>query len=419
MKTGRFSVIGVLAAVFALVEAAYAGPAGTMAIEGGRWFDGTGFVASTWYVSDGKLTRTPPARIDIKLDATGRYIVPPYADAHTHNMQNPWGAANFAPVSLKSGVFYSSQLCVHEPDIRGFRALMNQPNTPDVLFATACVSASDGHPLGLLLKFHDKAQGAPDLAALRKLYVAVDTEAEFAARWDELLAQKPDFIKVLLIDSAHHAQRFGDPALLGRNGLNPALLPGIVKRAHAAGVRVIAHGDTAADVRVAAQAGVDMIAHLPGYRIEKHLNASDYRLDEETIALLASRKTPLIATASIAMHSPSTKGPVLETIQKMQKDNLARLLKAGVPILVGSDNPMGGPIEEVEYLDGLGVMPRARLLATLTMDTPRAMYPARALGRFDEGAEASFLILGADPLTDLKALQDIAVRVKQGSILNF
>jgi len=391
----------------------------TMAVTNGRWFDGQRFVPGTWYVVDGKLTRKAPARVDLRLDARGRHVVPPYADAHNHNMQGPWMAAQQLSSSLKQGVFYVAQLCANPTDIAGYRSMLSQPTTPDVLFATACISATDGHPIGLFLHFAKQggdASATPEMA--RKMIVAVDTEAELAARWDEVLAGQPDLVKVILVDSARHAQRKGQPQYFGRNGLDPALLPTIVQRARAAGVRVVAHPDTAADARAAVQAGVDLLAHLPGYHFEKGLTAQDYRLDDETIALMAQRKIPLIATASVPQTMLRLKGAELAAVQAMQRDNLQRVLKAGVPLLIGSDNPFGGPLDEVEYLDGLGLLPRAQLLAALTMHTPQAMYPKRAVGRFDEGAEASFLLLDGDPLQDLKALRRVSLAVKQGNVLS-
>ena len=64
-------------------------------------------------------------------------------------------------------------------------------------------------------------------------------------------------------------------------------------------------------------------------------------------------------------------------------------------------------------------MPRAELLDSLTRHTPRTMFPGRDIGRFAEGAEASLLLLDADPLQDLSALKRISLRIKQGSLLAF
>lgn len=395
-----------------------AAEAASLSIEGGRWFDGERFRSDSWFIVDGKLTRHRPQRIDVRIDARGSFIVPPYADAHNHDMQNAWGASRKLTANLKDGVFYSAQLCANE-GFEPFRPLFNRPTTPDVVAATACISASDGHPLGLLLR-SGGAEEEPkaDLDELRKHYVSIDTEAELAQRWPEILERKPDLVKLILIDSAHHAERFGRADLLGVNGLNPALVPSIVRRAHAAGLRVAAHVDTAADVAVAARAGVDILAHLPGYHFEKHLAASDYRIDDATVAELARRKTVLIATASVSSTMVGLKGDELSTVQAVQKDNLQRLMDARVQLLIGSDNPFGGPVDEVVYLDQLGVLSRSKLLKSLTVDTPRALFPGRRIGEFVEGAEASLLLLDRNPLSDLSALRRVRLALKQGQVLS-
>src|SRR5207249_5838999 len=49
-------------------------------------------------------------------------------------------------------------------------------------------------------------------------------------------------------------------------GLDPALLPEIVQKAHATGLRVSTHIENAADFHNALVAGVDEINHMPGFR---------------------------------------------------------------------------------------------------------------------------------------------------------
>ncbi|MFZ5548120.1 MAG: amidohydrolase family protein [Pseudomonadota bacterium] len=392
----------------------------TLAIEHARWFDGQRFVPGTWYVVDGKFTRRSPARIDLRVDGRGRYAIAPYADAHNHNLQGSWMATRQAAAMVRDGVFYSAQLCANPAHTAEFRGLMGQAGLPDVLYATACLSASDGHPLGLFMHLAQQAgQAEPDVAEGRRMYVPVDDAAQLAGAWPGVLAGRPDFIKVILVDSAHHAERKGRPELMGDNGLDPALLPEVVQRARAAKLRVVAHADTAADLKAAVDAGADLIAHLPGYHFDKRLTPADYRLDDATIALMARRGVPLVATASVPVTMVGLKGEALAAVQALQRDNLQRLLKAGVRVLIGSDNPFGGPLDEVAYLDAMQLMPRAELLDTLTRHTPRALFPGRAIGGFEEGAEASLLLLDGDPLQDLGALRRIRLRVKQGSVLAF
>jgi predicted amidohydrolase YtcJ len=65
------------------------------------------------------------------------------------------------------------------------------------------------------------------------------------AKWPEIKAGKPDFIKTYLIYSEEYAKRKDDKAYDGWKGLDPALLPEIVRKAHRDGLRVSTHVETA------------------------------------------------------------------------------------------------------------------------------------------------------------------------------
>ena len=52
----------------------------------GNWFDGQKFVPRTFYSVGGNLTNKRPARIDRVFDFSGKYIMPPFGEAHNHNL---------------------------------------------------------------------------------------------------------------------------------------------------------------------------------------------------------------------------------------------------------------------------------------------------------------------------------------------
>ncbi len=72
----------------------------------------------------------------------------------------------------------------------------------------------------------------------------------------------------------------------------------------------------------------------------------------------------------------------------------------------------------MEHVSGLGVFSNFELLKMWCERTPTAIFPTRRIGRLEEGYEASFLVLGRDPLKDLTAVKDIRMRVKKGFLLN-
>jgi hypothetical protein len=65
--------------------------------------------------------------------------------------------------------------------------------------------------------------------------------ADIAAHWPLFLRDHPDFTKVFLLNSEDFSQRANDSSYVFRRGVNPALVHEIVRRSHAAGLRVAAH----------------------------------------------------------------------------------------------------------------------------------------------------------------------------------
>lgn len=389
----------------------------TLALVGGRWFDGAGFVAGDWYAVDGRLTRTRPARIDATIDLTGRYVLPPFTEAHNHDMQNGRFAAISAAKNLHAGVFYSVQMCSRPDQRADFAGFLNRPGSVDILYADACISSSDGHPLGIALASARQNGVTVTPEEGRRLYDPVDTIADLDRLWPQILERRPRLIKFIMINSDRRASDRANPALFGYLGLDPALAAPLVQRAHAAGIRVAAHADSAADFATAVSAGADYIAHLPGYRIAEGMTAADYRISDAAVAEAARRGTTVITTASIASAHLSRHPQNAEPLRAMQIENLRRLRAAGVAFALGSDNVMGTVVDEILYLDRLGLMPRAELLRRATADTARAMFPDRRIGAFGEGAEASLVAYDADPIEAIEALRTPRLLIKDGGLL--
>ncbi|PAX07576.1 amidohydrolase family protein [Sphingomonas lenta] len=386
-------------------------------LRGGQWFDGERFGPSEWYAVGGRFTRTRPARVDAVVDLTGRWVIPPLAEAHAHDLQNSWNAASNAAAYLRRGVLYTVQMCATPGDVAPYRGFLDGPAAPDVLWADGCISSSDGHPLGMALAGAKAAGMEVKPEDVRdKSYWSVDTPADLATRWDRIAASKPKLIKVILIDAANYAANRANPALFGHNGLDPALVPEIVRRAHGVGAKVAAHIDTADDFARAAGAGVDMVAHLPGYRFARGKTAADYRLSDAAIAEAKRRGTVVITTVAAARYFLQARPGERAALMANHADNLRRLRAAGVRLALGSDVYGGSVVDEVRAVDGLQVMTRPELLRVAVADTPRLLFPDRRVGAFAEGAEASLVALEADPLADLGALERVALVIKRGAV---
>lgn len=392
-------------------------PKPVLALENGRWFDGTGFVRGTWYSVDGKLTRKRPRHIDARIDLRQRYVLPPLADAHNHNLQNAWAAPKFADDYVQRGIFYSAQFAANSDDIAAYRNFLAGAGSVDVLWAEATLSSSDGHPLGLALA--GAKQAGMDMSAqdfVDKSFWAIDSLGDLDKKWPRIVESRPQLIKVIVVDDAHRAEQRKDQSTYGFRGLNTELVPEIVARANQIGARVAAHVDSADDIDRVVRAGVHIIAHM-NTRIPKGLTAADLRLSDETIAEMKRRGTIIIPTVAVTRYHLRTRPENREPLFAVIRDNLTRLKAAGIPMLAGSDLFDGSVVDEIDALAATDVFTTSELLRLATMTTPRALFPDRSIGQFAEAAEASLVVYDANPLNDLSSLRKPRLAIKQGELI--
>lgn len=376
------------------------------AISGALWFDGGTFVSRPGYVEQGRFTFRRPARIDSDLDLTGAHMVPPFADAHNHGIGTGVEERDRAMIAsyLSAGVFYMQShgnlpLSASEKQ----RLDLNAPQGLDAVFAQGSITGPGGHPMGLIRDVLLPRGFFPGqtLETLRdRRFFEVSSDADLRAKWPLIQAAGGDFVKFFLVNSEHHGERRDDPDYFGRRGLDPALAPLIVGRAHADGKRASAHVASAADFRTALASGADIIAHVP-----------EVEITQEDARQAAERGVIVITTcAFLARQARNTARPIAD----IQTRNLRLLRDAGVHLAIGSDDPADPTPGEIAYLKGLRVFSDGELLALWTNATARAIFPGRRIGSLSEGYEASFLALETNPLVEAGAQPRIRLRFKQG-----
>ncbi len=386
----------------------------------GLWFDGQRFVPRTMYVVDGRFALERPAGVGPLVDLAGRHVVPPFAEGHNHWLE-PEGTDAYNAMYLRDGVFYLKDQANASVLRARLDAALNRPGTVDFVSANEGWTGPGGHPMQIamqFLKFGSFPAGWTEKDLDGNVVHEVGTAAEIERRWPGFLAGHPDFVKVFLLYSEEFAKRRDDPQYQFQRGIDPALVGEIAGRAHAAGLRVSAHVYTAADFHNAVARGVDDVAHMPGTGWDPKLGAAAFRISDTDAALAAQRGVTVTTTLSWLgeqMESdPAAAGKLLDDVIR---PNVGALRRAGVPILVGSDQFRQTPAAEAMLLSKLGLFSNAELLRMWSETTPRAIFPNRKIGRLAEGFEASFLVLGADPLADFSATTKISMRVKQGVVL--
>lgn len=396
----------------------------------GNWFDGKTFKRKVFYSANGVFANRRPAKIDETIDLQNGYVVPPFADAHCHHFDAPYNVKQQTETYLRDGVFYAKSQTNLRSGALKLKAenRVNTPVTVDVSYAHGALTHTFGHGIeiyeSLALGFFDPkafAANKEKIAASRlrenDAYYIIDTARDLENKWRKILDGKPDFIKIYLLTSEEFEEkRRKIPNIrLGDLGLDPKLVPEIVKRAHAAGLRVSAHVDTAADYRIALAAGVDEMAHLPGYYIQPGEKPEKYLLNERDARETAKRKIWVVPTPYLPK---SIDAAILETVEKVAKQNLRLIKNKKVRVAFGSDAYGSTPVEYVLYISKLGVFSNLEMLKIWCEGTPQTIFPNRRIGRLRDGYEASFLTLENNPLDDFEAVRKVRFRFKQGQPVN-
>ena len=407
-----------LLAALALASATAQQPE-TVAWRNGAWFDGTGFRRVDVYSVGSRLALKAPPKIDRTVDVGGRFLMGAFGEAHNHNI--PSGdTARTIRTYLEQGIYY----VMIQTNVPGARAaitgLINRPDSVDVLFANGNFTAPGGHPTALVRRnITNGGMSNDDLDGgfLQPVRSREDIDRVWSTR---IGTQQPDFIKLTLVYSEDRVAGVPRPDS-DRHGLDPSLASYLVDKAHAAGLRVSAHVESAYDFEVAVDARADLIAHLPGFwpdgdRIRAK-GAGMYRISEDAARRAARQGTVVMTTVGDAVQEDAAadlRGQVLPVLRW----NFDVLKRHGVKVAIGSDEYRSSSVPEALTIAQAGLMTSAEVLRSLSVTTPAAIFPQRAPFGLAEGAPASFIAVERDPLEDLEAMTKIALRVKEGRELD-
>lgn len=244
----------------------------------------------------------------------------------------------------------------------------------------------------------------------------VETVSEARRDVQELAIQKVDLVKIYVDD---------------RNGTVPKLRPelyrAIIDEAHKNSLRVVAHVFYLEDAKDLVRSGVDGFSHLPRGR----------EVDDEFVSLMKQHNVFVIPSlwlqesATLSERPPWFDDPSLhrtvapeiltqwgellatrnaasiknasDTYQRVQR-SLARLNAAGVRIAFGSDYPSPHFVgysehRELELMVRAGMTPAQAIIAATR--TSAEILRLDQSGTIAPGKSADFIVLDADPLSDI------------------
>lgn len=387
----------------------------TYEFKNGNWFNGTEFVPATWYSVGGKLNKKAPAQIDSVVDLTDRFVIPPLGDAFSSSLADHPTPEMQLKSYFNEGIFYIQTLGNTKEGRQKVTTKLSAA-TPDVSFANGEITCTLGEPF---MRYEPAALGIKNPNDIAKRtneiknkrsgygdgYWFIDNKDALSANWSKIKAQNPGVISITLLDAENMGGKEG-------KGLTPDVAKAVVKKAHKSDLKVFARVENANDVRLAVKLGVDGIAGLPGSQWDGEGSTAAFDLSDADLKLLAKKKTIVIPVFSKAQSMKAPK----PAVTAYQSALLRRMLTSGVLVAVGSDDPQRTIRSEVTYWFNLGDLNLAAALRALCETTPQAIFPERKIGRFENGYEASFLVLPDNPLNNFLKMRAIQFKVKNGVV---
>lgn len=351
-----------------------------------RVFDGQGLTdPQTIVIEHGAITSVSPTSAtteasvtaQTRVDGQGATLLPGLIDSHVHIM-GPDDALRAA----RSGVTTLLDMATPRPDL--LLQARGRPGLPDIRTAGIPASGVGG--------MQTTRMGFPQSSV-----VTGPGDAErFVA---ERVAERSDYIKIIV----------EDPQMMGPAALDGPTIAAIVQASHARGLRVFAHVTTLTAVRLAADAGVDVLTHAP----------VDAPVGADLVAALAARGAISVPTLVMMRAVTSLRGlPTHGSGANFHNAELtvAAFQRAGVAVIAGTDANMapGSPFtivhgeslhDELELLVAAGLTPLDTLRSATTQ--PAKRFDLGDRGAIEPGRRADLLLVTGDPTTDIRATRNI------------
>jgi imidazolonepropionase-like amidohydrolase len=400
---------------------------------------------------------------DVEIDGTGRYLVPGFFDNNAHltvygqpsrrdtsakyGDRNEELALEFAQRTLKAGVTTLVDSYGVLPPSIVVRDKINQGSAVGSRLLLAGNILGWGGPFSITFSLTKDA----DLSL-------------FQEKWDDLLAQgmgeelmdmTPEELRVAMngyLDKGVDIIKYGGtshfmrPSLIGFSPRQQAV---IVAEAHKRGKPVQTHATSTEGLRLAVEAGIDLIQHpemmsrdLPEDLIHLIVSKGVFCGMRANLITGDARRRHLAeradAEARIAKMPAATttaerwrRIDMLQETQDIQYRNALKLITAGCKVTPATDSYLGdapefrrsvkteelepgsGTIRAIEGLVELGMTPMQALVAA-TSNGAGAVLRSRDLGTIEKGKSADVVLLEADPLADIHNIEKITAVVAQG-----
>lgn len=411
--------LGVLGTLLSIVAVSQAQAPPAQLIRDVRVFDGETFSEHrSILVENGVIARVGDATLQAPgaqvVEGADRTLLPGFIDAHVHIAEDVAGAARQA---LAFGVTTQLDMWNGGDRLRRIKDMeaADAPDLADVRTAGTGATAPGGHPTQM---------GGPP-------FPTIASASEAPAFVDARLAEGSDYLKIIHDDARTWTWR-NPPSLIPT--VDRATLGALVAAAHRRGRLAVVHAGSEAEARDAIEAGADGLAHLfSGETASPSFGALAARHHAFVVATLAVlhascgdpigpslRDDPRIGPRVDAAWRWSLEGkldPAKNRLCAGAKAALQQLVAARVPVLAGTDAPLGGPYGaavhgELELLVRSGLTPLQALVAATS--APARAFRLSDRGWIRPGLRADLLLVDGDPGRDILATRNIVGVWKRG-----
>jgi imidazolonepropionase-like amidohydrolase len=382
----------------------------------------------------------------VRIDGTGKTLLPGLVDAHAHlesHGEALWNLGLPDLEAISAAYLYGgvTSAMVLQGGEEQFEVQEDAANgkflAPHMLITGPRLTAPDGFPISTI-----RALLPWPISRLATSNIRTAATVEEAREIVDDIAEEfsPPLFKL-----TSDALPPGTPKLSGE------VLAASIQRVKERKMRSVAHIGAPEDVMIAAEAGLDMFAHPPSGGLltgAQLARLKELRIPFATTLRFLTASQDIASDGGTALERKLVHPETLALFAKPPKDfefpgagsqqefeslstglintvrqNTRRLYEAGVPLFIGTDGGSPGVFpgasihRELALLVSLGIPP-AEALKAATSAPADFMDPARSFGRIAPGQRADLLLVRGDPLTRIEATADIDTVFKAGVALD-